>query len=197
MKCGMRMAGAVGVGYVLGRTRKMKFALMLAGVGMSGRGGPQALLERATSAVGSAPELAKITDTVRGELLDAARSAAVTAASNRIDALNTRLQQHDEVAAGSGESDSGDETDTDTDLPDEDERPAPAPRKTRSATGTRSSAAGVRRRSADGRARTPAANSGSRGAAGSPRSRDAAVPRRRAAAEESTAEAAPIRRTRR
>ena len=50
-------------------------------------------MKRGVSALGSSPEIGKITESVRGELLSAARAAAVTAASNRIDSLNERLQQ--------------------------------------------------------------------------------------------------------
>lgn len=185
MKCGMRMAGAVGVGYVLGRTRKMKFALMLAGVGLSGRGGPQGLLERTTSAVGSSPELAKITETVRGELLEAARAAAVTAASNRIDSLNARLQHHPDIGAVPGDA-TQDEDNGDAYEPDQDDEPAePAP-KSRAATRTRSTASTARGRTGERRVRTPA------------RAAAAGTSRRRAAAGESpTDDGAPVRRTRR
>ncbi|MTE17473.1 hypothetical protein [Nocardia aurantiaca] len=95
MKGGTRIAIGVGVGYLLGRTRKMRFALSLAGAAMSSRstGMPAELLKRGTSLVKSSPELTQLTDTVRGELLGAVRSAAVTAASNRIDAFNELLQQ--------------------------------------------------------------------------------------------------------
>ncbi|WP_063824965.1 hypothetical protein [Nocardia pseudovaccinii] len=95
MKGGARIAIGVGIGYVLGRTRKMRFALALAGAAMTRRsaGTPGDLLERGTSLLRSSPELTQITDTVKGELVGAVRSAAVTAASHRIDALNARLQQ--------------------------------------------------------------------------------------------------------
>ncbi|MGW0018096.1 hypothetical protein ACWDUD_07190 [Rhodococcus sp. NPDC003382] len=95
MKGGARIAAGVGIGYMLGRTHKMRLALMLAGAGLSGRlpGTPQELMKRGVSALGSSPELSKITESVRGELLGAARAAAVTAASNQIDSLNERLQQ--------------------------------------------------------------------------------------------------------
>ncbi|MFI6362218.1 hypothetical protein ACIBG0_05660 [Nocardia sp. NPDC050630] len=118
MKGGARIAIGVGIGYVLGRTRKMRFALALAGAAMSRRsaGVSGELLEQGTSLLKSSPELAQITDTVKGELLGAVRSAAVTAASNRIDALNARLQQRavpdSQVGGESQERDS-----------DEDERP--------------------------------------------------------------------------
>lgn len=95
MKGGARVAAGVSIGYFLGRTHKMRLALMLAGAGLTGRlpSNPQDILKRGASMVGSSPELVKITDSVRGELMSAARAAAVTAASNRIDSLNERLQQ--------------------------------------------------------------------------------------------------------
>ncbi|MFE7743643.1 hypothetical protein [Nocardia sp. NPDC057455] len=113
MKGGGRIALGVGIGYLLGRTRKMRFALSLAGAAMAKRSGgtPGDLLERGTSLLKSSPELTKITDTVRGELLGAARSAAVTAASNRLDALNARLQQGSTMLA---DEDRGDSRETDS-----------------------------------------------------------------------------------
>ncbi|MFD4406960.1 hypothetical protein ACFWPH_29760 [Nocardia sp. NPDC058499] len=185
MKCGMRMAGAVGIGYVLGRTRKMKFALMLAGVGLSGRGGPQALLERTTSAVGSSPELAKITETVRGELLEAARAAAVTAASNRIDSLNARLQHHPDIGADLGGTtqaeDTGDE-DEPAEEAEEAEEAEPTPKR-RASTRTRSTASASRGRTGERRVRTPA------------RAAAAGTSRRRTTDGESSTGDAPVRRT--
>ncbi|MGW6421987.1 hypothetical protein ACWF82_04860 [Nocardia sp. NPDC055053] len=97
MKGGTRIAVGVGIGYLLGRTRTMRSAaaLALAGAVMSRRSSdaPARLLERGASLLTSSPELTRLTDTVRGELPGAVRSAAVTAASNRIDALNARLQK--------------------------------------------------------------------------------------------------------
>ncbi|WP_418345174.1 hypothetical protein [Rhodococcus pyridinivorans] len=102
MKPGARVALGVGIGYFLGRTKKMRVAMMLAGAGMTGKlpSNPQELLQRSASMLGSSPEINKITESVRGELMHAARAAAVTAASNRIDALNERLQSR---ASGGGE----------------------------------------------------------------------------------------------
>ncbi|MFF3575068.1 hypothetical protein ACFYXQ_45770 [Nocardia jiangxiensis] len=120
MKGGVRIAIGVGIGYLLGRTRKMRFALTLAGAAMSRRttGAPSELLERGTSLLKSSPELTQLTDTVRGELLGAVRSAAVTAASNRIDALNARLQQGSTVVVDEDRDESR-ETGSDEDEYDE------------------------------------------------------------------------------
>ncbi|MEV0032641.1 hypothetical protein [Nocardia sp. NPDC050793] len=201
MKCGVRMAAGVGIGYMLGRTHKMRLALMLVGAGLSRQaGGPQALLQRGASVLGSSTELTKITDTIRGELMDAARAAAVTAASNRIDALNTRLQRQGEISeAGEGvgedEQPEGaeDYAEEDYESPgedreaaDEEEDAEPQRGKTASATSSRTP---TRRRAAasSSRTRSTASGSGERKPTG--------ARRRRVRAE--TADAAPVRRTRR
>ncbi|PXY23527.1 hypothetical protein [Prauserella endophytica] len=94
MKGGAQVAAAVGAGYLLGRTRKMRLALMIAAAGATGKlgGAPRELLQQGVKRLAASPELSKITDSVRGDLVDAARSAAMAAASSRIDSLNDRLQ---------------------------------------------------------------------------------------------------------
>jgi hypothetical protein len=100
MKCGIGAALAVGAGYVLGRRRKMRTAVMLAGAtaagGVGGLGG--SLLKRGVKALGSSelldkasPQLGEITDRVRGELLDAGKAAALAAVTGRIDSLTDSL----------------------------------------------------------------------------------------------------------
>ncbi|MBF6337012.1 hypothetical protein IU450_14100 [Nocardia abscessus] len=192
MKGGGRIALGVGIGYLLGRTRKMRFALSLAGAAMAKRstGTPGDLLERGTSLLKSSPELTRITDTVRGELLGAARSAAVTAASSRLDALNARLQQGstptDEDRRGSRETDSDEyededasadddledeyeededqsdqgEDEDDTEAEDDTERPAARRARRPSTAGRRAASSRTADRSADSADRKP---SGSRG----------------------------------
>lgn len=212
MKGGTRIAIGVGVGYLLGRTRKMRFALSLAGAAMARRstGTPADLLERGTALLKSSSALTELTDTVRGELMDAARSAAVTAASNRIDALNERLQQgatlvsdtdrHRERDAGSDEHETGDEPRRDAeitsgrgDAPDEDEygtdrddqERAGARRATRARSGGPVNAR--TRRAASSR-------TSNRGAGSEDRTPVSSSARRRASAD---AGDAPVRRTRR
>lgn len=93
MKSKAEVALAVGAGYMLGRTRRMKMALMLAAAGATGRfpGGPRDLLERGTKMLAGSAEAAKIGETIREDLVGAAKAAAVTAASQRIDSLSNRL----------------------------------------------------------------------------------------------------------
>lgn len=95
MKDGVRLALAVGIGYLLGRTRKLRLALALAGVGAGRRlgGGPGGLVKQGTKLLGSSPEVKALTETVRGRLIDAGKAAAVTAANSQIDALSDRLQE--------------------------------------------------------------------------------------------------------
>src|SRR6476620_10540099 len=109
MKTKGQVALAVGAGYMLGRTHRLKMALMLAAAGATGRfpGGPRDLLERGTKVLAHSPEFAKISDSVRQELVSAAKAAAVIAASQRINQLNNR------ILSGGGEavSDVGDTVD--------------------------------------------------------------------------------------
>lgn len=108
MKSQARLAVGVGIGYLLGRTRKMRLALMIAAAGATGAvGSPRQLVQRGLKQLGTSPELSKLTEATRGQLLTAAKTAAVTAASSRIDALNERLQgtAEDESHTGGGTDD--------------------------------------------------------------------------------------------
>ncbi|MFD2395649.1 hypothetical protein ACFSVJ_00100 [Prauserella oleivorans] len=73
---------------------------MIAAAGATGKLGtsPRELLQQGAKRLAESPELTKITESIRGELLDAAKTAAVTAASSRLDSLNQRLQ--DQTGAG-------------------------------------------------------------------------------------------------
>ncbi|WP_431955645.1 hypothetical protein [Nocardia lijiangensis] len=199
MQVGMRMAAGIGIGYVLGRTRKMRLALALTGMGLSRQaGGPQALLQRGTDLLGSSTELSKLTDTIRGQLMDAARAAAVTAASNRIDALNERLQRQgvsseadeytDENEYPEDDYESADEYEEDEGEEDQEEEDT-EPEKGKKSSSTRARPS-TRRKAAASSSRTPAKASGS-GA------RKPTGARQRRAARADTADSAPVRRTRR
>ncbi|MFF5992712.1 hypothetical protein [Prauserella flavalba] len=99
----------------------MRLALMIAAAGATGRlgGTPRELLQQGVKRLAASPELGKITESVRGELLDAARSAAMTAASSRIDSLNDRLQS----TAGRGGKARDEEQPEDEDYLDVEEEP--------------------------------------------------------------------------
>jgi hypothetical protein len=102
MRGGTQTALALGVGYVLGRRRKMRMTTMLAVAGVTGGlgGVGGAALRRGMKMLGSSevlgkvsPQLGEIADTVRGDLLDAGKAAAVAAATNRIESLTDSLHE--------------------------------------------------------------------------------------------------------
>ncbi|MEU5031273.1 hypothetical protein [Streptomyces milbemycinicus] len=82
-------------GYLLGRGHRMRSALALAGLTagrrlVSGRGVPGPV-------PGAPSELGKLGHEVRDQLVAAGRSAAMSAASHRIDALSDRLEHRAEA----------------------------------------------------------------------------------------------------
>ena len=106
MKGGAQVALAVGVGYILGRRRKMRMATMLAlgaATGGLGKLGP-AVLKRGAKYLGSTdiagtfgPQVNEIVSTIRGDLLEAGKAAATTAVSSRIDSLSDTLHERAET----------------------------------------------------------------------------------------------------
>src|SRR5215203_3975042 len=92
VKCGARVALGVAGGYFLGRTKKMKLALALAGMAAGKRaGGPGQLLAQGTKLLGQSPELSRLTDELRGRLLHAGKGAAVAIATRQVEALTERV----------------------------------------------------------------------------------------------------------
>ena len=82
---GAKLALAVVGGYLLGRTKKMKLAIMLGGAlaGTKIPTDPAALLGQATKLVNASPELQRLDAAVRGRLMEAGKDAAIAVASNR------------------------------------------------------------------------------------------------------------------
>ena len=106
MKGGVATALAIGVGYILGRRRKMRLATMLAvgaATGGAAKLGPAALrqgtkyLGKTDIAGALGPQVTEIVNTVRGELLDAAKGAATAAVTSRIDSLSDNLHERAET----------------------------------------------------------------------------------------------------
>jgi hypothetical protein len=125
MKDGVRIGMAVGLGYLLGRTRKGRLALMLVGVGATGRfgKGPAALVKQGVDVLGSSPEVKTLTETARGRLVEAGKAAAVSAVSNRVGTLTGKIEERTgtltSAPLGGQAEQTDDDTDTDT---SEDER---------------------------------------------------------------------------
>jgi hypothetical protein len=125
MKDGVRIGMAVGLGYLLGRTRKGRLALMLVGVGVTGRAAknPAALVKQGVDILGSSPEVKTLTETVRGRLVEAGKAAAVSAVSSRVDTLTGKIEERTGALSSSPLAGQADETDEDADTrEDEQER---------------------------------------------------------------------------
>jgi len=85
---------ALGVagGYFLGRTKKMKLALMLSGMAAGRRaGGPSGLLSQGSKLLSSSPELSRLSDEVRNRLLEAGKGAALAVAARQVESLTDRV----------------------------------------------------------------------------------------------------------
>lgn len=100
MSAATKVALGVASGYVLGRTKKLRLAItvgsMLAGHRVATN--PQALLAQGAKLAERNPELKKIQDEVTGRLVDAARHAALTTATQRMEALTASLREQQEGA---------------------------------------------------------------------------------------------------
>jgi hypothetical protein len=120
MKGSMQAAMALGVGYALGRRRQFRTATLLAAATAFGSTGVSSLVLRrgmkllaSTDAFAKlAPQLGEITNTVRGDLLDAGKAAVGAAVSNQVDSLTSSIHERaerlrnpvDAAAAGTGEA---------------------------------------------------------------------------------------------
>jgi hypothetical protein len=106
MKCGARVAIGVVAGYFLGRTKKMKLALMLGGMAAGRRsGGPAELLGRGAKLLESNPELATLREQVQGRLVEAGKGAVLAVATRQIESLSDRVSQRVERLADPGRVD--------------------------------------------------------------------------------------------
>jgi len=110
MKCRIPVALALAGGYVLGRTKKMKLALMVAGMAAGSRLplSPGELARRGADVLQSSEEVGKLVDLARNELVDAGKAAITSAASNSIEGLSDRLAERT-AKLGSGADDEEDD----------------------------------------------------------------------------------------
>lgn len=120
-----KLAAAVGAGYVLGRMRKARWALALAGMaaGKKITTNPGALL---ADVLESSPQLRELAQSVSGDLIGAGAKAGVAAAGHRMEGLTERLEQRVESLR-----DSAGQRDEDEDEGEEEEEEAPKRKSTR------------------------------------------------------------------
>jgi hypothetical protein len=100
------MAAAAAGGYLLGRTKKGKLALVV-GSYLAGRRlgvSPAQLLSQGLARLQEAPQFQELSDQVRGELLQAGRTAVSSAANRRITGLADALRDRTDALNGAAGS---------------------------------------------------------------------------------------------
>jgi len=100
------LAAAVVGGYLLGRTRKGKLALLLASI-IAGRKlplNPQDLIAQGLRRAVETPQFRELTEQVRNELLQSGRAAARAAADRAMSSYADTLRQRTEEFDGDGDA---------------------------------------------------------------------------------------------
>ncbi|WP_433062737.1 hypothetical protein [Dactylosporangium sp. CS-033363] len=92
MNCKTQVVLAAGIGYLLGRQRKLRWGLLLGAAAASGRlSRPGSALDHGLRALKSTPELGKLGE-MGAPLLAATKDAAMAAVSNRVGSVSDRLR---------------------------------------------------------------------------------------------------------
>lgn len=119
-----KTVAAVAGGYLLGRTKKMKLAIMMAGL-LAGKKLPTSgkdLQEQLKKLADENPEIGGLVKQIQGNLNQAARAAAVTAATQQVNRLSDSLHERAEsLRAGPQDEDAEAEGDEPEDQRAEDE----------------------------------------------------------------------------
>ncbi|MEV6010725.1 histone protein [Streptomyces sp. NPDC051976] len=122
------LGAAVAVGYVLGRTKKGKFALGVASLvaGQQLPLNPRAALALGTRKLAENPAIAPLVKQARGEVLEVGRAALSATANRRLEAFADALQRRTEaLLEGSDEEDEEEEPEGEYEPEDEDEEYEP------------------------------------------------------------------------
>lgn len=109
MNTASRTALAVGGGYLLGRTRRLRFALLI-GSAVTGRTlptSPADLLRIGSALAADSAEFRRVRGAVRARLFPAGRAAVVAAAGHQLETLTARLSPPDDVLAADVDRDAG------------------------------------------------------------------------------------------
>lgn len=95
MGTGTRVAAATALGYVLGRSKKLKLAIAVGGA-LAGKrlaGDTRGLLQRASDGIDANERLSGLSSEARKQLVEAGRSAAMSVATHRVDAISDALRE--------------------------------------------------------------------------------------------------------
>jgi hypothetical protein len=111
MNKGTALAVALGSGYLLGRTKKLRLAVMVGGAIATGKAGGlgAGLLKRGLGGLaenadlgGLSPALGEISDSFKGTLADAAKAAAMAAITNKANTIADRMSDQAEMLRSRG-----------------------------------------------------------------------------------------------
>ncbi|WP_146214587.1 histone protein [Streptomyces sp. ICBB 8177] len=105
---------ALAGGYLLGRTKKGRLALMAASLVAGRELEPRAIASEALSKLAEVPQVADLNEQLRGEVLDAGKRAATAALNRRIGSLTGAVGDVDET-----DEDAYEDTDEDEEYEDE------------------------------------------------------------------------------
>ncbi|NUO58732.1 MAG: hypothetical protein HOV78_18880 [Hamadaea sp.] len=110
---------AVGVGYVLGRTHKLKLAILLGAAAAAGKfaGPANEMMQRGARSLTSSTDLKQLTEPGQ-RLMEAAKGAAMTALTSRLNQLSGRLTEGMPSIGGKGGEES-DERESEEQEPEE------------------------------------------------------------------------------
>src|SRR3954468_1803991 len=105
MNQSVKVGMGVGGGYVLGRRKKMRLAIGLGAwlLGKRIKIDPQALLLEGLQKLAANPDVMKLQEELRGQLLTAARSAATKGLTDQLTGLAETLNKQAELARQSAE----------------------------------------------------------------------------------------------
>lgn len=122
-----RIAMAVGLGYLLGRRKKMRTAMAVGAAIAAGRvsRNPASLLQRGGELLGNTPALGQLSGLTK-PLTDAGKAAAAGMVSRGIESVGDRIKQRTDALRVNGEPAEYDDADT----PDEQEAPPKRARRT-------------------------------------------------------------------
>ncbi|MEN3611007.1 hypothetical protein AAH979_15800 [Plantactinospora sp. ZYX-F-223] len=118
-----QIAVGAGVGYLVGRHRKLGLVAVLGGAAVAGRlSGDRRLLRRGAKLLGDSSELGRIAG-LGAPLLSATRAAATSAVTRRIDSVSAGLRERTDRQRAAGQRAAG------RGRPDEPDEPAERPRR--------------------------------------------------------------------
>src|SRR4051812_31212312 len=106
MNTPLKIGVGVGGGYALGRRKKMKLAIGLGAwlLGKRIRLDPQALLLEGLQKLAQNPDIMKLSDEVRGQLFQAARTAAAKGFTDQLSMLSETLNKQAETLRSGAEA---------------------------------------------------------------------------------------------